>query len=98
VEAIAEATGAEATGRGEADTEATAEAEATGEAGEGGIPLGKMQQLQRDREEPSARSARSRCAGPTSASFFNEESRSFRSLCGACYSQVRRLNWVRERS
>ena len=29
---------------------------------------------------------------------FNEDSRSFKSLCGACYSQVRRLNWVRERS
>jgi hypothetical protein len=29
---------------------------------------------------------------------FNEETRSFKSLCGACYSQVRRLNWVRERS
>ena len=29
---------------------------------------------------------------------FNEDTRSFKSLCGACYSQVRRLNWVRERS
>jgi hypothetical protein len=33
-----------------------------------------------------------------SSIIFNEESRTFRNLCGACYSQVRRLSWVRERS
>ncbi len=33
-----------------------------------------------------------------SSVIFNEDSRTFKSLCGACYSQVRRLSWVRERS
>jgi hypothetical protein len=28
---------------------------------------------------------------------FDEKTRAFSNLCGACYSQERRLNWVRER-
>ena len=29
---------------------------------------------------------------------FDEETRSFASLCGACYSQQRRIAWAKERS
>ena len=66
VAAIAAETGVEeeATGRGEAGTAATAVEAATGEAGEGDIPLGEVQQLQRHREDPMHRMPKARVQVP----------------------------------